>query len=81
MWFNELLERFDRIAVALETIAKIEHPLGKVDTSISLIESEEVEDEDFVKLRDEARSLLEKNPTNQVWAEDGLDEDQLEAIE
>lgn len=80
---KKLLELLERIAVALETIAKIEYTPKSSDNGVKLVEApkgEEMEEE-TIALRSEATSLINENPTNQVWAEDNLTDEQLESLE
>ena len=80
--FKKFLELLERIAIALETIAKIEYTPKSIDHEITALEpTEEVEDEEIKARRLEAETLLETNPTNQQWAEDNLNDEQLESLE
>lgn len=81
--FKKLLEYLERIAIALETIAKIEYIPKSTDEEIKLVEApkEENIEEETLLLRTEATEIINENPTNQLWAEDGLTNDQLESLE
>lgn len=79
--FKNFLELLERIAVALETIAKIEYTPKSIDHEVNAIEAEETEDAEVLATRKEASELLTENPTKQMWAEDNLTNDQLESLE
>lgn len=80
---KKLLELLERIAIALETIANIEYSPKSLDNEVKLIEEPDKEtiEEETLVLRTAATTLITENPTNQVWAEDNLTNDQLESLE
>lgn len=80
---KKLLELLERITIALETIAKIEYSPKSTDDEVKLIEApkEENIEEETLALRAEATLIINENPTNQKWPEDGLNDEQLESLE
>lgn len=81
--FKNFLILLERIAIALEAIAKVEYIPKSTDDEVKLVEApnEELIEEETRLLREQATDLITRNPTKQIWAEDNLTDEQLESLE